>query len=466
MHSFFDKNLAALKSRTPAAASLSPKLSDRIDVVTTATGAISVRFDKTLIHSSYDPVREGKAFAESIPPGSRVFLYGFGLGHHVAPLLNRIGPEGSLCVVELNADLLSAALILMDHTALFEKENFHLLFDRGETAAAQAISSRLADETHADAMQVLFHAPSFNCIPPQFPGLANALEILRMERRFPALMGSLEQENWHHNQKIAAAAPGINALKDRHRGRPGILVSAGPSLDDLLPHLKRLDGVIACVDTALPILIADGVVPDYVFTLDPQEESCRYFAADRDATYRLVFTPTAQAKILDRHTGERYVVYKEGHSLCTADPAELEKKGATQAGGSVACLALDGLIRMGCNPVFLLGQDLAHSGQRTYSSRSLNNRRLIDRIHHSLPLSAEHEAKTGEKKQVPVRGAFGETLTTHQNLFSYKRTIEAIAKRHPEVRLYNLCSHGAAIENVGFLGSASELKLFFPGLSG
>ncbi len=467
MQSFFKQNLAALAPRTPAAASLSPTLSDRVTVLTTASGAVSVRYEKTLIHSSYDPIKEGKAFSRSIRPGSRVFLYGFGLGHHIGPLLERIGPSGSLFVVELNPDLLSAALILKDHSHLFAQENFHLLFGREEIAVAREIATRLGGETPADAdsTQILFHTPSFACIPPQFPGLINALEILRMERRFPALMGSLEQKNRIHNEAIAAAAPGINTLKDRHRGRPGILVSAGPSLDDTLPHLARFspDAVVAAVDTALPILITEGCVPDYVFTLDPQEESCRYFAGHWEQPFRLIFTPTAQTKILHRHAGEKYVVYKEGASETAA---EQHVKGTTRAGGSVACLALDGLILMGCNPIFLLGQDLAYSGERSYSSHSRNSIQLADQVHHSLPLGAGYQEKAGEKKQIAVRGAFGETLKTHQNLFSYKRTIEQIAEIHPEVRIFNLRSHGAAIENVGFLGSAGELKLFFPHLSG
>ena len=470
MPSCFSRNLAVLKKRSPAVASLSPSLSERITVMTAATGEHTMRYETTLLHSGYDPVKEGRAFAAPIRPASRVFLYGFGLGHHVEALLHKIGPAGSLVVAELNPDLLTAALTLKDHTALFSQDNFHLLFGREEVAVARAISQYFAEEpsVHAEKMEILFHAPSFKCIPPHFPALTNALEILRMERRFPALMGNLEQTNRNHNRKIAASAPGINALKGCHRNQPGILVSAGPSLDDPLLHLKRLhkDSVLACVDTALPILNREGMVPDYVFTLDPQEESCRYFAEQGEPSYRLIFTPTAQTKILHQHAGEKYVVYKEGHSLFEDAAEEMKLKGMTRAGGSVSCLGLDGLILMGCNPIFLLGQDLAYSGGRSYSSHSDNNRRLSDQVHHSQPLGTGHKQKTGEKKQVPVHGTFGEELQTHQNLFSYKRTIEQIAEIHPDVNIYNLCSHGAGIENTGFLGSPGELKLFFPHLCG
>ena len=60
-------------------------------------------------------------------------------------------------------------------------------------------------------------------------------------------------------------SPGINILKNSHQGKPGILVSAGPSLDLLLPHLHRIqkDFLIVCVDTAFPILAKDNIQPDY-----------------------------------------------------------------------------------------------------------------------------------------------------------------------------------------------------------
>jgi hypothetical protein len=461
MNSFYKRNIAALKIRWPTLASLSETLPESIEVLSTKTGDVTVRLGDLLIHSAYDPVKEAEQFSKDIPPGSLVCLYGFGLGYHVRALLEKIGPGGKLMVIELNPALLSSALILRDQTALLADKRMHLIFGREETAVSREISVRMDRwSLNSEASpEMLFHAPSFKCIPDHFPSLSNALEVMLMERRFPAVLGDLESRNYILNQDVIRQSPGIDSLAGTHRGQPGILIGAGPSLDDLLPHLQRFlnCAVIGCVDTALPILTRAGIVPHYVFTLDPQEESFHYFRDNLDSAFKLIYTPTAHPKIMSYFQGQRFVVFKEGHSLYKDQEALMQEKGVTQAGGSVSCLGLDGLIRLGCDPVFLSGQDCAYSGQRTYSRYSDRNLQLLDRIPYGNSLLNTHREQAGLSKQITVDGASGSKVATSQSMFSYKRTIEQIAIQHPEVKIYNLISHGAELENIPLLGSINEL---------
>ena len=434
--------------------------SGRVEPITAQTGEPTLRFDKLLIHSSYDPVKEGLNFAKGVRPDSRVCLYGFGLGYHVQSLLKQIGPGGRLLVIELNADLLSAALHLRDQTELFADPRLHLIFGHEESIVAKEISRRMSEWTQSPSasLEVLFHSPSFKCIPKNFPSLTNALEVLLMERRFPAVLGGLENQNYSYNREMVRQSPGINSLKGRHRGQPGVLVSAGPSLDDLLPYLQRFanSAVIACVDTALPILARAQIDPQYVFTLDPQEESFLSFQDHLENVFKLIYTPTAATKIISCFQGEKFVVFKEGHSLYRDQEPEMEKKGTTPAGGSVSCLGLDCLIQLGCDPIFLIGQDFAYSGGRTYSKHSNMNTHLLDRISKGVTLANAHAEKTGLKKQISVRGNFGSMVSTSQSMYSYKRTIEEIALQHGGTRIYNLSSHGAELENITPLNSVNE----------
>lgn len=460
MNSFYKNNISALKTRWPLLASLSDTIADSVEVLSTKTGGVTVRYGDLLIHSTYDPMKEADQFARDIQPGSFVCLYGFGLGYHVRAVLEKIGPQGKLLVIELNPDLLSAAMIIKDQTKLLSDRRLHLIFGVEEAIVSKAISEQM--EVWADTFdappEVLFHSPSFKCIPDRFPSLSNALEVMLMERRFPAVLGDLENQNYSLNQEIIRQSAGINSLAGTHRGQPGILISAGPSLDDLLPHLKRFQDttVIGCVDTALPILTRVGILPHYVFTLDPQEESFRYFQENLDSTFKLIFTPTAHPKIMSHLQGEKIVVFKEGHSLYKNQETQIQEKGATQAGGSVSCLGLDSLVRLGCDPVFLAGQDCAYSGQRTYSRYSDRNLQLLDRIPHGTLVNT-HSEQAGLIKQITVDGTCGSKVATSQSMFSYKRTIEQIAIQHPETRIYNLISHGAELENIDHIGSINEL---------
>lgn len=134
----------------------------------------------------------------------------------------------------------------------------------------------------------------------------------------------------------------------------------------------------------------------------------------------------------------------------------MSEKGTTQAGGSVSCLGLDCLIQLGCDPIFLIGQDCAYSGERTYSKHSIMNTQLLDRITEWVTLAKGHRGKASLKKQIRVKGNFGAMVSTSQSMYSYKRTIEEIALQHPETQIYNLNSHGAELENITPLNSVSE----------
>lgn len=445
--------------------SLPETISDRVETVVSKTGEPTLRLGKLLIHSSYDPVKEGLGFAQNIRPGSRVCLYGFGLGYHVQSLLKKIGPEGRLLVIELNPDLLGAAMHLRDQVNVFADPRFRMIFGREESVVSKEISKRMSEWTLPSAaappLEVLFHSPSFKCIPAIFPSLTNALEVLLMERRFPAVLGGLESRNYSFNREMVRQSPGINSLKGAHRGQPGVLVSAGPSLDDLIPHLKRFSrsAIIACVDTALPILAREGIQPQYVFTLDPQEESFLYFRDHLENAFKLIYTPTAHGKILSNFRGEKFVVFKEGHSLYRNQQSEMEKKGTTKTGGSVSCLGLDCMIQLGCDPIFLIGQDCAYSGQRTYSRHSIMNTQLLDRIAERTTLALGHREKAGLKKQIRTKGNFGTMVSTSQSMYSYKRTLEEIARQNTGTQIYNLSSHGAELENITPLGSVNEFAV-------
>jgi hypothetical protein len=173
---------------------------------------------------------------------------------------------------------------------------------------------------------------------------------------------------------------------------------------------------------------------------------------------RLVFTPATNHNVLKLFSGERYVVYKEGHSLSMDNESAMKEKGTTRAGGSVACLGLDMMIHFGCDPIFLAGQDCAFSGNRYYSSHSKFNNQLQSKIIRMTSLEKLHREKAQEKKQLTVQCTQGNFLLTDQVMYSYLRTLEHIIQANPGTRVFNLYSHGAEIEHAPVLGSANEIK--------
>jgi hypothetical protein len=464
MSQFFKKNIQLLKKHSSFTKYLTKILPKSIEVKPTPSGKNTIRLNNILIHSMYDPMKEGQTFAKKIKTGSQVCLYGFGLGYHIDSILEKIGPSGFLLAIELNTDLLVAAMILRNQSKILLDDRVHIIYGINEEVVSKEISNYMGkmQSTNTKDLEVLFHSPSFKCIPKKFPRIINSLEILLMERRFPAVLGDKEKENYILNEKIIAKSPGIQSLRSKHKTKPGLLVSAGPSLDDILPYLKQIykKFILACVDTALPILSREGIDLDYVFTLDPQDESFQYFQDHLESSAKLIFTPSANTKVIRYYTGEKFVVFKETSALFEQHGSITNSKGSTLSGGSVSCLALDVLIQFGCNPIFLTGQDLSFPSNRIYSSFSNSNKQMLDQLDNESMLKENHIAETRKEKTVKVENISGNKVKTNQAMYSYLRAIEEIATINPETKIYNLCSHGAQIKNVISLGSANELIKF------
>jgi hypothetical protein len=85
---------------------------------------------------------------------------------------------------------------------------------------------------------------------------------------------------------------------------------------------------------------------------------------------------------------------------------------------------------------------------------------MVDRLDSASMLKENHKTASKKEKTVTVENIAGDKVATNQAMYSYLRAIEEIAAVNPQIKIYNLCSHGAQIDNVIPLGSANELMKF------
>jgi len=140
MSHFFKNNMKLLEKHSSCTKHLTEPLPSSIKVQKTPSGDNTVRFKNILIHSMYDPVKEGQGFAEKVTTGSQVCLYGFGLGYHIDALLEKIGPNGFLLAIELNPDLLLAAMILRNQSKVLLDKRFHIVYGLNEENVSTEIA--------------------------------------------------------------------------------------------------------------------------------------------------------------------------------------------------------------------------------------------------------------------------------------------------------------------------------------
>ena len=398
-------------------AALAQTAKERVPMTPSRTGALTGVWRGVRLASEYDPAREAGLFVEAqgVGMGDHVALYGLGLGHHLRPLLDAVGPEGRVIAAEASLPLLAAALAACPDPLVFDDPRLEAVAAADEETFL-ARWARAFESLEPGRTKVAIHLPSLQAAPPEWKKTINAVELIRMERRFPLVMGGVARANFRRNLGRLFASPGIARLRGVLRGAPAAVVGAGPSLDHsvhLLPG--RVGLTILCADTAYPALARRGARPDLVVTADPQPVSLLHFALAGRYDVPLAAPPTACAGVIERWEGPVFFGFQNIEELPAEARGFARAMGEFGAGGSVSCLAVELALLMGAGAVYLFGQDFGYSGARAYAEGS-------------APFLLNTSAAESEDS-LAAEDYFGRAIRSTRALYSYRREIEQLAAR-------------------------------------
>ncbi len=157
----YEANLNELSKYDPGLALKinSVKESGNLKAGESKTGQPTLMVRDKNLHSTYDPVKEGKKWADDfVIEGKEQFcVLGFGLGYHVKEVLNRI--EGKVCVIEPSLEILKVAFQSLDLREIIPKINW---------IVAKEVQIIIREYSHLN-WQLLPHNPSINVLPGRFP---------------------------------------------------------------------------------------------------------------------------------------------------------------------------------------------------------------------------------------------------------------------------------------------------------
>jgi hypothetical protein len=231
------------------------------------------------------------------------------------------------------------------------------LGDRWRSIAALRVRPRI----HVDAA-------ALDRAPESARTLARAVLRLHDERRDHARFGARLRMNLVENLEAICDAEPLSRFAGAAKGRPGFVVAAGPSARAAVPWLREAaaHGPIIAVDTALPLLRAHDVDLDWLVSVDPHAASTVHLGAGTSGVARLAFQPyctPAMVRAFDR----RVLALPAGDPLCDRVARELAIPSLPVA-GTVLLYALQIAQVLGCDPVVVVGADLAHVGGRSHAT--------------------------------------------------------------------------------------------------
>lgn len=271
------------------------------------------------------------------------------------------------------------------------------------------------------------------------------------------------------NLPAIARWPTIAAVGDRFAGVPMIIAAPGPSLARNVALLRAAKGraLIAGLSHSLKPLIAAGVVPDLIFTVDPQDVRYHFEGIDLAQVAACVQGVTVHPKLFELGA-PAYLTLAANCALDQWAYAGLGEEAEAGGGGSVATSALAVALRWRCDPVIFVGLDLSWAGDRYYVATSCDGGARAEVTADGTVAVAGwsasfHAMKAGGGPRVPrervveLPGWAGGTVQTSYIFSLFHRWFVDVARRTTAVRLLNCTEGGAHIEGMTHVPLATAL---------
>ena len=193
----------------------------------------------------------------------------------------------------------------------------------------------------------------------------------------------------HHmkNLKHLPRSKDVSLLKNAMLNVPAIVVSAGPSLNKNINQLQQLKdkAVIIAVDTIAQRLCDEGIVPDFICSIERGIETYTYFYEGKtypvDST--LVGPLVLYPEVFEEFPGEVVIPMRGnvGEFTWLKEILGLQDDYSISIGLSCAHVAFGVAEHIGASPIILIGQDLAygnspketHAGGTIYDDKELTS---------------------------------------------------------------------------------------------
>lgn len=374
----FDQNMEACRRWRP---SLFNKLSETVDSgrymifpSEHESGAYNMldTAEEKLYYELEDPIGSIASHVETCInrlQGIMVCL-GFGIGY--APLMlvsQKNFVSRSIAVIEPDPEVILNAFRALDCRTIIESKDVLMCIDFTIEEIGVALQDHLLRENrliNSKNVQIIDLPASFSVHNDYYMSAVKKVsstvyESVKFIGNCPndALQGL---DNTLANIERTIALPGIAELEGLFSGQPGIVVASGPSLDKNVHLLDGLEdkAVIVSADASLRHLIKRSLKPHFISCMERLDETALLFKGLDQKDYEdvhMVSSPVVHPETFAAFKGQILSTEREYQYFQSLN----FKKGLLVPGPSAGNMAFRMLKHLGCNPIILIGQDLALS---------------------------------------------------------------------------------------------------------
>lgn len=468
LNSFWNKNIEFFFERFPALAkrfSIENEPDDDyfsfLEILPSKKGIPTAKEDGKLLHSFYDPQREAQGVVNEAKSENirAVAFFSMGLGYSPLEWAKNF-PEDAIIIVEPSARHFFLAFKYTDLTELFKHKKLILLIQAG-IEEANSIIENTEGFSHTAIIENTaqsLHAKDY------FTALKNLIQ--RNKKKVELNNSTLEKfsklwlKNSCKNIKDFSLFEGINIYENLcPKSLDAIIISAGPSLSKVLPHLKELKKrfLLIAVDTALRACLNAGVEPDFILLIDPQYYAFRHIAGLKSPSSVLILESSAYPPAY-RFLCRKKVLCSSLLPLGKYFESKLGKKGELGAGGSVSTSAWDFARFIGAKNIYCAGLDLSYPQLETHIKGSLfeeETHKKSTRVNNAETKLCSYllAANTQTAKDYD-----GNEVFTDDKMKMFAWWFESQTQKYPEIHSYSLASNSLKIPGFKFCTIDELLK--------
>lgn len=381
MNSIWSKNFSAFQKRFPQLVKLlgdiPPEPQKFWDIIQAKNGQITANEMTLHLHSSYNPEREacGAIASSEIWEKSTTVFYGFGLGYHVIEWVKKANKQ-KLVLIEPDVKHFYGALTLLDWTSVFDYENLVIAVGCPAESVLPLIENtekvNIGNTGVSDAF--FFDIPAFQIHGKEYFDAVKTI-IKRNQRKNEINAATLKKfgklwcRNSVKNLHFLTKSSGVSCVKNAaDETMPFLILGAGPSLENILPHLAELKKktVIVCVETALWALLRQNIEPDFIIITDPQYLAYKHIAG-LSAPESILITEISTYPAVFRFNCKKQILCSSQLPIGQWFEKELQLDlGDLGTGGSVASSAWNFAYYCGAKQIYVAGLDFAFPGKQTH----------------------------------------------------------------------------------------------------
>ena len=474
MNSIWNKNLKLFKDRFPSLAQLYHDTIEEISthgdeksifsfwhILPAKNGSLTARLGNMFLHSSYNPEREGQTTAQQLADKNKetLIFMGAGLGWQFCAMAQLMVksvapcPVKKLVLVEPDPVHFFAALYYLDWSDVFAVEQLVLAIGCPENSLMGLLEGNSINTGSSGVSAAyVYVVPAFiQHARPYFDSVIALIERNRSKNEINAATYKKFEKLWIRNSMKNLVHIGKCGTVSQLAQVPGdfILVAAGPSLQELLPEIKKWSGsaTLVCVETALHALLKIGVQPDFIVITDPQYYAYRHIAG-LEAPDSILVCPLSVHPAVFRFKCRQILLCSEMFPVSSYFESRLGAFGDLGAGGSVASSAWNLCRLLGAENIYLAGLDLSYPAGQTHIKGSSAEEAFLTGANRLATMQNKNSAYRFSSNPEYAFDYEGKPVLTDARMKMFAWWFESRIAACPEVKTWTLSSRSMKIPGV------------------